>query len=49
MDLHFIDKPVASILMYYDNQSMLAQVMNAKDNSKSNKHIKHRRKSVRKI
>jgi hypothetical protein len=49
MDLPFIDKLVPSILMYYDNQSMLAQVMNTKDNSKSNKHIKCRLKSVRKI
>jgi hypothetical protein len=49
MDLPFIDKLVPSILMYYDNQSMLAQVMNTKDNSKSNKHIKYRFKSVRKI
>jgi hypothetical protein len=41
MDIPFIDKPVPPILMYCDNQSMLAQVMNTKDNSKSNKHIKH--------
>jgi hypothetical protein len=39
MDLPFIDKPVPHVLMYCDNQSMLAQVMNTKDNSKSNKHI----------
>jgi hypothetical protein len=49
MDLPFIDKSVPPILMYCDNQSMLAQVMNTKDNSKSNKHIKHRLKSVRKM
>ena len=42
-------KPVPPILMYCDNQSMLAQVMNTKDNSKSNKHIKCRLKSVRKM
>jgi hypothetical protein len=35
--------------MYCNNQSMLAQVMNTKDNSKSNKHIKRRLKSVRKM
>jgi hypothetical protein len=39
MDLPFIDKQVPHVLMYCDNQSMLAQVMNTKDNSKSNKHI----------
>ena len=44
MDLPFVEKPVLPILMYYDNQSMLAQVMNTKDNSKSNKHIKWRLK-----
>jgi hypothetical protein len=49
MDLPFIDKPISHILMYCDNQSMLAQVINTKDNSKSNKHIKRRLKSVRKM
>jgi len=49
MDLPFVEKPVPPILMYCDNQSMLAQVMNTKDNSKSNKHIKRRLKSVRKM
>jgi hypothetical protein len=49
MDLCFIDKLVPPILMYCDNQSMLAQVMNTKDNLKSNKHIKCRIKSFRKM
>jgi hypothetical protein len=49
MDLPFVDKPVPPILLYCDNQSMLAQVVNTKDNSKSNKHIKCRLKSVRKM
>ena len=49
MDLPFVEKPVPAILMYCDNQTMLAQVMNTKDNSKSNKHIKRRLKSVRKM
>jgi hypothetical protein len=49
MNLPFVDKLVPPILMYCNNQSMLTQVMNTKDNSKSNKHIKHRLKSVRKI
>ena len=49
MDLPFVEKPVPPILIYCDDQSMLAQVMNTKDNSKSNKHIKHRLKSVRKM
>ena len=49
MDLPLLEKPVPPILMYCDNQSMLAQVMNTKDNSKSNKHIKRRLKTVRKM
>jgi hypothetical protein len=49
MDLPFVDKLVPPILMYCDNQSMLAQVMNTKDNLKSNKHIKCRIKSFRKM
>jgi len=49
MDLPLLEKPVPPILMYCDNQSMLAQVMNAKDNSKSNKHIKRRLKTIRKM
>jgi hypothetical protein len=49
MDLPFLEKPVPPILMYCNNQSMLAQVMNTKDNSKSNKHIKQRLKTVRKM
>jgi hypothetical protein len=49
MDLPFLYKPVPPILMYCDNQSMLAQVMNIKDNSKSNTHIKCRLRSVRKM
>jgi hypothetical protein len=49
MDLPLFEKPVPPILMYCDNQSMLAQVMNAKDNSKSNRHIKRWLKTIRKM
>jgi hypothetical protein len=49
MDLPFVDKSVLPVLMYCDNQSVLAQAMNTKDNSKCNKHIKRRLKSVRKM
>jgi hypothetical protein len=49
MDLPFLYNPVPPILMYCDNQSMLAQVMNIKDNSKFNTHIKCRLRSVRKM
>ena len=49
MDLPLLEKPVPPIVMYCDNQSMLAQVMNAKDNSKSNRHIKRWLKTIRKM
>lgn len=49
MDLPFDQKPVAAILMYCDNQSMIAHVMNTKDNLNSNKHVKRRLKFVRKM
>ena len=49
MDLPFVEKPVPPILIYCDDQSMLAQVMNTKDNSKPYKHIQRRLKSVKKM
>jgi len=49
MDLPLLEKLVPPILMNCDNQSMLAQVMNIKDNFKSNKHIMRRLKIVRKM
>ena len=49
MDLPLLEKLVPPIQMYCDNQSVLAQVMNTKDNSKSNKHIKRRLNTVRKM
>lgn len=48
MDLLLLVKPVPQVLMYWHNQTMLAYVMNTKDNSRHNKHIKHRLKTVRK-
>jgi hypothetical protein len=49
MDLTSVEKLIPHILVYCDNQTMLAQAMNTKDNSKSNKHIKRRLKSARKM
>jgi len=46
MNLPLLDKSIPSILVYCRYQSMLAQVMNTKDNSKSNKHIERRLKSM---
>jgi hypothetical protein len=49
MDLPLLEKSVPPIIVYCDNQTLLAQVTNTKDNSKSNKHIKRRLKTVRKL
>jgi hypothetical protein len=49
MDLPLLEKQVPPILVHCDNQTMLAHVMNTKDNSKSNKHIKRRLKTIRKM
>jgi hypothetical protein len=49
MDLPLLGKPVPPILVHCDNLTMLPHVMNTKDISKSNKHIKRRLKTVTKM
>jgi hypothetical protein len=49
MDLPLLEKLVPPIPVYCDNQTMQAQVTNTNDNSKSNKHIKRRFKTFRKM
>jgi hypothetical protein len=44
-----IEKPIPTILMNYDNQTVITKVNSAKDNAKSIRHIKRRLKSVRKL
>ena len=37
------------MLINCDNQTIIVKVRNSQDNMKSNKHVKHRLKSVRKL
>jgi hypothetical protein len=47
MDLPMVDKPVTTILLHCDNQSMITIVGNAKENAKFSRHVKRRIKSVK--
>lgn len=49
MDLPIVEKPIPAILMYCDNQTVIAKVTSTKDNMKSSRHVKRRLKSVRKL
>ena len=48
MDLPVVDKPVPTVLMNCENQTMIAKAKSSKDNMKSTKHIRRRLKSDRK-
>jgi hypothetical protein len=49
MDLPIIEKLLPTILMNYDNQTVIIKVDSSKDNMKSSRHIKRWLKSVRKM
>ena len=49
LDLSVVEKPILAILMDYDNQTMITKMNNAKDNTKSTRHVKRHLKSVRKL
>jgi fructose-1,6-bisphosphatase/inositol monophosphatase family enzyme len=49
MDLPIVEKPLSTILMNCDNQTVIAKVDSSKDNMKSSRHIKRWIKSVRKM
>jgi hypothetical protein len=49
MDLPVVEKPVSTILLNCDNQTVIVKVNNSKDNMKSSRHVKRRLKSVRKL
>jgi hypothetical protein len=49
MDLPIVDKPIPTILMNCDNQTVIVKVNSSKDNMKSSMHVKRRLKSVRKL
>nr|AAT77039.1 putative gag-pol polyprotein [Oryza sativa Japonica Group] len=48
MDLPVVEKPVPTILMNCDKQTVIIKVNSSKDNMKSSRHVKRRLKSVRK-
>jgi hypothetical protein len=45
MDLPIVNKTLPTILMNYDNQTVIIKVDSSKDNVKSSRHIKRRLKS----
>jgi hypothetical protein len=49
MDLPVVEKPIPTISMNYDNQTVIIKVNSSKDNMKSTRHVKRCLKSVRKL
>jgi hypothetical protein len=49
MDLPVVEKPIPTISMNCDNQTMIVKVNSSKDNMKSTRHVKRRLKSVKKL
>jgi hypothetical protein len=49
MDLYIVEKPLPTIHMNYNNQTVIVKVDSSKDNMKSSRHIKRQLKSVRKM
>ena len=49
MDLPIVKKPIPTILMNCDNQTVIVKVNSSKDNMKSSRHVKRCLKSVRKL
>jgi hypothetical protein len=49
MDLSVVEKTIPTILMNYDNQTMIVKVNSSKENMKSSRHVKRWLKSDRKL
>jgi len=49
MDLPVVEKPVPTISMNCDNQTVIIKINSSKDNMKTTRHVKRRLKSVRKL
>jgi hypothetical protein len=49
MDLPVVAKPMTTISMNCDNETVIIKINSSKDNMKSTRHIKRRLKSVRKL
>jgi hypothetical protein len=49
MDLPVVEKPISTISINCDNQTVIIKVNSSKDNMKSTRHVKRRLKSIRKL
>jgi hypothetical protein len=49
MDLPVVEKPIPTISMNCDNQTVITKVNSSRDNMKSTRHVKRRLKSIRKL
>ena len=49
MDLPVVEKPISTISMNCDNQTVIIKVNSSRDNMKSTRHVKRRLKSIRKL
>ena len=49
MDLPVVEKPIPTISMNCDNQTVIIKVNSSRDNMKSTRHVKRRLKFVRKL
>jgi fructose-1,6-bisphosphatase/inositol monophosphatase family enzyme len=49
MDLSIVEKPIPTIVMNGDNQTVIIKVNSSKENMKSSRHVKRQSKSVRKL
>jgi len=49
MDLPIVEKPIPTISMNCDNQTVITKVNSSKDNMKSTRHVKRHLKTVRKL
>ena len=49
MDLPVVEKPIPTIFMNCDNQTMIIKVNGSKNKMKSTRHVKRRLKSIKKM
>jgi hypothetical protein len=49
LDLPVVEKPISTISINCDNQTVITKVNNSRNNMKSTRHVKRRLKSVKKL
>jgi hypothetical protein len=49
IDLTIVEKPIPTIFMNCDNQTVITNINSSRDNMKSTRHVKRRLKSIRKL